>query len=129
MITRRALLASLAAVAAAAAAPATAAAFATREEYLMAEHRWAVQGLLSAIEAEDFWPWMWGGEEQENPRRWRLARLLVTLRELDAPTALEQQLLTEVESVWAQLTRPADNRQWSINFNAKGEPRPGSPYF
>ncbi len=76
----------------------------------MAEHKWAVQALLSAVKTKDFSAWLWGGVEQESPYRWRLARALVTLRELDAPTMLEWRLLTEVENIWAQLTRPADDR-------------------
>jgi hypothetical protein len=110
MITRRALLRSLAAVAAAAALPARAIAFTAREEHLMAEHKWAVRALLLAVKTKDFSAWLWGGDEQESPHRWRLARTLVTLRELDALTSLERQLLTEVENIWAQLTRPADHR-------------------
>jgi len=113
-INRRALLAGLAAIAATAAMPAPVAAFAAREKYLMAEHRWAAEALLLAEKAGDFRGWLWGGDEQESPHRWRLARALVTLRELDAPTVLEQQLLTEIESIWGQLTRPDDEGQWSI---------------
>jgi hypothetical protein len=110
MITRRALLRSLAAVAVAAALPVHAGAFTAREEHLMAEHKWAVQALLLAVKTKDFSAWLWGGDEQESPHRWRLARALVTLRTLDASTSLERQLLTEVEDIWAQLTRPADHR-------------------
>jgi hypothetical protein len=111
MISRRALLASLAAVAAVAAVP-VAPALTAREALFVAEHRWAVQALLSAIEADDFTAWIWGGAEHESPSRWRLARLMIALQTQDAPTALERRISEEVTGIWAKLTRPADPYQW-----------------
>jgi hypothetical protein len=104
-ITRRALLASLAAVAGAAAAR-SAPAFTTREAFYMAEHKWATQGLLDAARYGDFSAWMFGGSEAEKPSRWRLARAVLGLREVDDPTPLEQTLRAEFEEVWRKLTRP-----------------------
>ena len=109
-ITRRALLASLAAVAgtvaargAAIAAPALpAASMAPLVNHLRREHQWAVEGLLRAVATADFSPWD-AGEEQDKPCRWRLARSVIAAREMDATTPLEQTLKAELLRLWDEL--------------------------
>ena len=106
-ITRRALLLSLAAVAGAAAARA-APVFTAREAFYMAEHQWTTGELLEAVKERDFSSWRFGGSENELPFRWRLARALVGLREMEDASPLEQTLRAEFEGLWRKLTRPDD---------------------
>ncbi len=81
-----------------------------REAFLLAEHRWAVEGVLAAVKAGNLSAWRWNGDEQERPFRSRLARLFMTLRTLDEPTKLELKILDETDYLWRELTRPRDLR-------------------
>jgi hypothetical protein len=114
-ITRRSLLAGLAAVAGTAGANAYAAepgaaALSEREAFFVGEHRWAVGALLRALDTEDFAAWIGGGHEHECPSRWRLARCLVMLRELKDRSPLERTIKAEISKLWVGLTRP----QWRV---------------
>jgi hypothetical protein len=107
MLSRRTLLASHHAVARAAKPSALTA----REAFFLAEHRWAVEGLLAAVKSKDFWAWRWSGDEQERPFRARVARALMSLQTLDAPSPLELKILAEIDYLWRELTRPRDLRR------------------
>jgi hypothetical protein len=114
-ITRRSLLAGLAAVAGAistrAGAAKTGAALSEREAFFVGEHKWAVAALLRALDSKDFTAWTGGGHEHECPLRWRLARCLVMLRELKVGSPLETTVEAEISKLWVRLTRP----QWRIS--------------
>jgi len=106
MLSRRTLLASHHTIARAA----KPSALTPREAFFLTEHRWAVEGLLAAAKAKDFSAWRWSGDEQERPFRSRLARALMALQALDAPSPLELKLLAEIDYFWRELTRPRDLR-------------------
>ena len=127
-ITRRALFFGLAAVAAAAA---TGIRISERERRLLSVYRWANADISAAIEAEDYSDWVRGGEEADYPKRARLARAYVELRELSDPTALETVLRDQVTELWYSLIRwreesstfywplfPADERYLSASHVA-----------
>jgi hypothetical protein len=110
MLSRRTLLASHYALARAIPRRSRRRATTPREAFFLSEHRWAVEGLLAAAKAKDFSAWRWSGDEQERPLRSRLARTLMSLQTLDAPSPLELKLLAEIDYFWRELTRPGDLR-------------------
>lgn len=107
-LTRRSLLASLAAVAAAAVVPGASASAipgpTARERRLRDEHAWVVDALAKALESDDFSAFV-PGREKTRPARWRLARVMMELRDLEDPTPLERTLSAEVSDLWWELTR------------------------
>ena len=78
-------------------------------DHLRREHQWAVEGLLRAVATGDFSPWD-AGDEQKKPCRWRLARCVVAVREMDATTPLEQTLKAELLRLWDELACPNPRR-------------------
>ncbi|WP_267361024.1 MULTISPECIES: hypothetical protein [unclassified Methylobacterium] len=106
MITRRRLLAGLAAVAGAALThkPMLAAAAPDPLDQLRQEYEWAARGLLDAIETRDLTPWK-AGTSEEKPNRWRLARAVVMSRELETQNPYGDILREQFQYIWEQLSR------------------------
>jgi hypothetical protein len=106
MIDRRSLLAALAAVSAVAAAGSKVAlALSTREEFYVAEHRWACQAAMGSLLSRNFLGWA-AGTPQESPDRWRLARRMVELQEISDKSKIEQPLCEKFADLWRAVTRP-----------------------
>lgn len=118
-LTRRHLLASLtiaaavangpldpalAATAVPAPSPAATTALTARETFYLAEHKWAVDGLLRAITTRDFAAWS-SGDEAGRPDRWRLARRMTELQGASGLSPLETMLADEFAWLWGELTR------------------------
>lgn len=112
-ITRRMLLASMAAVAGAVAARAArvpASLVAQHAEsslldHLVSEIQWAQGELAVAWMADDFRAWDVDSDD-ERPHRVRLARALLLSRELDLSDEFAVVINRELESLWGELTRP-----------------------
>ena len=108
-ITRRLLIASMAAVAGATASRAAPLGALAAEpsllDVLTAEIQWAQAALLTALEAGDYRAWE-ADFETERPHRMRLARALVLSRELDLSDPLAATVNRELETLWGALTRP-----------------------
>jgi hypothetical protein len=106
MIDRRSLLAGLAAVAGVAAAGTRAAlALSAREEFYVAEHRWASKAVMGSLVSLNFLGWA-AGTPEESPDRWRLARRMVELQEISDKSKLEQALCERFADLWRAATRP-----------------------
>jgi hypothetical protein len=115
MITRRYLLASLAAVAGAMAVRKVPAApvFTPRELHFMDGHNWAVTSLLEAKETGDYSDWT-----PFAPNRFQLAAYWAQIDEIPDPTELEATLRAEFRSLWFKLTRPG----WRVIEGEAGFP-------
>ncbi|MFI4994976.1 MAG: hypothetical protein ACHQAQ_04235 [Hyphomicrobiales bacterium] len=106
MIDRRSLLAALAVVAGVAAAGSKAAlALSAREEFYVAEHRWASKAVMGSLASLNFLGWA-AGTPQESPDRWRLARRMVELQEISDKSKIEQALCERFADLWSAATRP-----------------------
>ena len=72
---------------------------------LTGEIQWAHAELMIAWEANDFRAWVVDFDD-EKPHRFRLARALVTSRELDLSDQLVATINRELEKLWGALTLP-----------------------
>lgn len=105
MIDRRRLLAGLAVVAATVAAGSKAAgALSLREEFYLAEHRWASEAMMRFEASHDFLAWV-AGTQAESPARWRLARRVIELEAMPDKSPIEQTLSEQFVDLWGAVTR------------------------